>query len=120
MTRALTVRETGVLRAMITHARESSGRTVSQTAREHLTAQLPLIRAGEKCACRLCPSIELGDDSGPAPETGERWVLLADSEGAGLLLLIDGGKPSYLELFPYSDGAVFNEFPPVSELHFEL
>ncbi|MGP6173613.1 hypothetical protein [Corynebacterium sp. A21] len=47
-----------------------------------------------------------------------RWVLSAAVKGAGLLLFIDGGQLSNLELYPVEQDGVFGEFPPVSGMSF--
>ena len=76
---------------------------------------VPWIRAGDRCGCGTCPSIELVVDERPGTAGGPRIVLVAGVAGALLLLFVDGGRPSYLELAPVGDERI-TEFPPADEI----
>ncbi|MGC2938919.1 MULTISPECIES: hypothetical protein [unclassified Brevibacterium] len=74
-----------------------------------------------ECDCGTCPSIgmrphlhvddESRDDQGGDGDWSNRVVLAAGTAGAMLLLFIDDGCPSYLELAPIDDDLSFGEFP---------
>lgn len=109
MPRKLKSREADILRMMIEQG------TVPPL-REQLLTQMPDIRAWNNCDCGTCPSISLGNDEAEYGDLPERLVIEASTDGAGLLLFIDGARPGYLELYPIADGSIFTEFPPVTEV----
>src|SRR6218665_3323619 len=119
MLRTLTEREREVLAAMITHAKAHEEDVTAERRRQWL-AEVPGTRVSSVCTCGTCPSIELVDLDGHAPDTeSERTILSAGLLGATALvmLFIDGDQPSYLELPPFPEHE-FAEFPPASELSF--
>ena len=119
MGRELTDRERDVLRFMIDSAVPmGDDEPVSPESRNRLRQDLRSARAGERCACGACPSIVLEDQDGTTPESGERVVLSASAPNALVLLFIDGGRLSYLELAPLDDEHV-HEFPLVADLGVE-
>ncbi|WP_146067441.1 hypothetical protein [Arthrobacter sp. SX1312] len=116
MGRELTERERDVMRYMLDAAVPLEGdEPVSRQIRQRLRQDLHSARAGERCACGDCPSIVIEDQDGITPETGQRVVLSAAAPNASVLLFIDGGRLSYLELAPHDDEPV-HEFPPVAHL----
>lgn len=79
------------------------------------------------CDCGTCPSIgmrpvtrvedEGRDDTGGQGDFSSRVILDATVNGCILLLFIDDGSPSYLELAP-ADEEIFTEFPPPERILF--
>ena len=118
--RALTSREEAVLVAMIGSATPFDGEiAVGDGDRARWLAQVPATRAGERCGCGTCPSIALTDATGSTVGRGRSGVVLeAGSPGALLLLFVADGRPSYLELAPLSEKAVFHQFPAVADITF--
>ncbi len=104
-----------MLTAMI--ARGSTDRAVSASDRHRWSADAATVLAGRSCGCGRCPSIELVDESGAEIVGSDRivlsgWIDTDNPNGAAMLLLfIDGGRPSYLELAPLTDDVVYAEFP---------
>lgn len=109
--RALTRRERQVLVAMIQHANDSDGSSVSVEDRRKWLDRVVSLRVVGACACGECPSVDfsLTDCS------TSRRVLSAHADGLGMLLFIDDGQASSLEGFPVN-GGVFLEFPHPDEL----
>lgn len=118
--RALTARERAVLEAMISLAGDVDGSPDLDTAsRERWLARVPGMRAGRRCGCGQCPSIELEDASGRTPSrAGSRVVLSAGAAAALVLLFVDDDQPSYLELAPTDPDGRFDEFPAVESMDF--
>ena len=117
--RPLTPREEAVLVAMITRGAWAGDDAVGLTAedRTRWLAQVPTTRAGRRCTCGTCPSIELTDPAGWTPDVDDsRVALQAGAQGAALLLFIDEDRLSYLELAP--DAATFHDFPDPQGLDF--
>lgn len=71
------------------------------------------------CACGTCPSVDLHSVAPAAPTSEPRIVLGAAAENALILLFIDEGRLSYLELAPTSDDATFETFPPRERIRFD-
>lgn len=118
--RPLTAREEAVLIALITrgHHMDNDG-TVTDNDRARWLKQVPHTRAGGRCDCGACPTIELTDPAGATPEgRTSRVVLEASTTGALLLLFIDDDQLSYLELAPLDDGTTFQQFPDAQRLGF--
>ncbi|MET2011529.1 hypothetical protein ABXJ56_08280 [Microbacterium chocolatum] len=116
MGRDLTERERAALTFLVDHAVPFAGDPpVPDDTRRRLRDQIPTTRAGARCSCGTCPSIELQDAAGVTPVGGSRRVLTAEGPGASLLLFIDDDRLSYLELAPHGDDVVA-EFPPVEAL----
>lgn len=115
--RALTSRERDVMVALIRGASPDEGVAVSPEDRRRWLAQVPTTRAGARCRCGTCPSIDLTDEEGTMPADGARVVLGASAEGALVLLFIDDDRLSYLELAP-TDDETFAEFPDAASLSF--
>ncbi|MCE1179234.1 MAG: hypothetical protein LWW86_09450 [Micrococcales bacterium] len=112
--RELTSREHEVLVAMLRQASPHE-RDVTDAARARRLAMVPEIRVTGECECGRCPSVELVPDASPQPG---RLILEAGAPGLGVLLFIDGDRPSYLEGFPVDVDGTARAFPPASELHF--
>ena len=92
---------------------------VSDGDRVRWLAQVPATRAGRRCGCGTCPSIELTDATGSTLGRGRSGVVLeAGVPGALLLLFVDHGRLSYLELAPLTEDAVFRQFPAVEDITF--
>lgn len=80
---------------------------------------MPDLRVDEVCGCGQCPSISLTADQSPAScGDGGRTVVTAFLEDAVVILFVDGGVPTYLELAPLDDTTVYTEFPAASALEF--
>ncbi|MFT3876610.1 MAG: hypothetical protein QM708_09345 [Propioniciclava sp.] len=120
MDRPLSSREQQVLVAMIDHAGAFDDQaTPTAAARSGWRARVPGLRVDGVCGCGTCPSISLADRSAPAPDAAEgRVVLMAGLTDALVLLFIDRGVPSYLELAPHDDEIVYPEFPDPTTLSF--
>lgn len=118
--RPLTSREQAALVALITRGVSADGDVVvTGEDRDRWLQQVPDTRAGDRCNCGTCPSIELTDRSGTTPgEWDRRVVLEAGAAGALLLLFVDDDRLSYLELAPLDDKATFREFPDPEEFDF--
>jgi len=115
--RRLTGRERDVLVRMIREGARDEPVPADRDAqdRRRWLAQVDAVRVHRTCGCGACPSVDLGDDAGPAPATGPRVVLHAEHDDALVLLFVDGDRPSYLELAPLDDRAR-HELPPADEL----
>lgn len=107
--RNLKSHEVNVLRMMIEQGAASP-------LREQLLAQIPDLQAWNTCGCGTCPSISLGDHESEYEDLPGSVVIEAWTEGAGLVLFIDGVRPTYLELYPIAEGRIFTEFPPVADI----
>ena len=75
------------------------------------------LRVWGSCGCGACPSIVLGDERGEYAEFGPRIVLSGYRGTEGIILFIDGGRPTYLEQYSSTDGR-FDEFPHPDEITF--
>jgi hypothetical protein len=117
----LTSREEAVLVALITRGGSmDDDATVTDDDRARWLSRVPHTRAGRRCACGTCPSLELTDAAGATPKVHDsRVVLEASTTGAMLLLFIDEDRLSYLELAPLDEGAAFQHFPDVQDLRFD-
>lgn len=115
--RHLTVREREVLVRMIREGSRDGTVLAGQDAedRRRWLAQVDTARVHGRCACRACPTVDLGDDDAPAPSSGSRVVLGAWLDHAAVLLFVVGDRLSLLELAPFDDTR-FPEFPPASDL----
>lgn len=77
---------------------------VTDTDRADWRSQVARTRAGRRCGCGSCPSIELTDLAGATPDMQDsRVVFEASTTDAVLLLFIDDGRLSYLELAPLDE-----------------
>lgn len=113
--RRLSAREESVLRFMIEHG-DGFDQEVTTADRRRWAVHVDDIRAGRRCACGSCPSIELSTSSGrPSEAATSRRVLHASAPDADVLLFVDDDVPSYLELAPHDDDPV-RVFPPVEAL----
>lgn len=114
MGRELTQRERSIAEFMIDNGDPSSGdAALGIDERARLRGRLDTAHAGETCTCGACPSIQLIDGASLSVDTELQTVLSADIPGATLLLFIDRGQLSYLELAPHGDEP-FAEFPPLA------
>ena len=109
-----------MLKAMINLAHDGGGdRRVDDSSRQRWFAQIAETRAGRRCECWTCPSIELEDTSGrTASRIHSRIVLSAGAPDALVLLFIDDDQLSYLELAPTDPDARIDEFPAVELIKF--
>lgn len=116
--RSLTQREREVLAAMIERGEryDDTPHPQDTAERDAWLAQVDGALAYATCGCTECPSIELGDASGPAPDAEPSVVLSASTDSAAVMLFIDAGRLSYLELAPLDEPVL--DFPPVAELSF--
>lgn len=75
--RPLTSREQAALVALITRGVSADGDVViTGEDRDRWLQQVPDTRAGDRCNCGTCPSIELTDRSGTTPGEWDRRVVL--------------------------------------------
>lgn len=119
MIRSLTDRERDVIVAMLTRAgRFSDEREVTAPERDAWLDQVAGLRVDGVCGCGACSSISLAADSTSEARGADRVVLSATLSDALVLLFIDAGVPSYLELAPNDDTTVYTEFPEASVLFF--
>lgn len=115
--RPLSDREQQFLLAMIDGADEDDECT--SAARSVWRSHLPALRVDGVCGCGTCPSISLVRRPALASnDDGDGVVLGARLDDALVLLFIDGGVPSYLELAPRDDQTVYTEFPDASRHSF--
>jgi hypothetical protein len=117
--RELSDRERELVVLMIDHATcVDTDERVEEAHRARWRAQVATTRAGRRCGCGTCPSVELTDAAGVTPEaTSSRVVLGAELEQATVLLFIDDDRLSYLELAP-TDERTYADFPdPVALRH---
>lgn len=116
MGRELTEREREVVGFLLDAASPLAGEgSLTADRRDQLRESLVSARAGKPCPCGACPSIEIEDRAGATSQGGKRVVLSAAVPNASVLLFIDGGRLSYLELAPHDNEPV-REFPPVTHL----
>lgn len=116
MSRALTERERDVLLAMITYARPFAEQRTRVTHRQRLAwrDQARLVRVESMCSCGACPTVDFQINTSPK---ASQITLSAFHGEEGLLLFIDGGRLSCLELFSHNEESV-RTFPPPHELQF--
>lgn len=121
MARTLTASERQLISAMMTSAKATDPeRFEDQQAwyqwRQELHDGLDRITVGASCDCGKCPSVQLLVDGQTVPP-GESQIILEAFVSEGIVMLfIDDGKPSYLEVAPNLDSAV--ELPDESALIF--
>jgi len=116
--RPLTTREREALIALIERGKPSDGTEISADDRKRWLEQVPSTHSGARCRCGTCPSIDLTDEAGTTADGDDRVVLEGSAEGAMLLLIVDDGQFSYLELAPLDDDVSFAEFPERSTFRF--
>lgn len=117
--RALTSREEAVLVALIERGVcLDEDVVVTEEDRARWLAQVAQTRAGRRCGCGSCPSFDLTDLAGATPDMDDsRVVLEASTTGALLLLFVDDGRLSYLELAPLDDQS-YGQFPDPRDVQF--
>lgn len=105
---------------MIDHGNEDDGSPKpTAAARSIWRSHVPDLTVDDVCGCGLCPSVSLTKRSAPAPnDHDDRVVLAAELSDVLVLLFIDGGIPSYLELAPHDDQTAYTEFPDAATLSF--
>lgn len=101
--RPLTEREAAVL------ARMAEALPAGHPAR----AEVATAMVSGTCGCGLCPTIDLSPAEGR--DDGPREVLMSSLETGTILLFVDGGHLSCLELAPWADESV-GSFPPPEEI----
>ncbi len=94
----------------------AGGEPVEPAQRSAWRDQVARTRVSGRCGCGECPTVDLVAEDGTEPQ-GPRTTLLASSGEGGLILFIDGGRLSCLELFPTRDDRV-EEFPHPGELEY--
>lgn len=97
---------------------------VTEDDRARWRAQVAQTRAGRRCGCGSCPSIDLTDLTdltdlaGVTPDMEDsRVVLEASTTGALLLLFVDDDHLSSLELAPLNEQS-HGQFPDARHLTF--
>lgn len=108
MARSLTNAERQLISAMISSA-QTTNPTVEETAatgqqwRSELREMLDRISVGDACDCGKCPSVQLLVDEQPVPAGKNQIILEAFLSDGIVMLFVDDGKPSYLEVAPNLD-----------------
>lgn len=121
MARSLTDAERRLISAMITSAKAAdpdrlNGSVAWRNWRHELHEMIDRLSVGELCDCGKCPSFELLFDGQKVPRSKDSIILEAFIPEGLVMLFIDEGKPSYLEIAPNLDVRV--ELPPESALIF--
>lgn len=121
MARSLTEAERQLISAMITSAKATDPdhfetQQAWQDWRAGLQEMVDRISAGEPCDCGKCPSFQLLIDDKPVP-AGQSQVILEAFVSEGIVMLfVDDGHPSYLEIAPNLDEEL--DFPDEKALIF--
>ena len=115
MVRPLGEEQYTLVDAMIRHATGLEGEEFSPSVRAQWASYLPRLAYGGRCECGQCPSFSLTLEGALVPESADRVMLSASSSQALVMLFIDDGVPSYLEVAPMSDDVV-EELPSVEQL----
>ena len=108
MARSLTDTERQLISALITNAKVTDPAQYDkaetwQRWRQELYQMLDRLSEGESCDCGKCPSFQLLVDNKPVP-AGRRQIILEAFISEGIVMLfVDDGKPSYLEIAPNLD-----------------
>ncbi|MCI6575087.1 MAG: hypothetical protein PT944_07440 [Actinomycetaceae bacterium] len=114
MSRELTASERDLVAAMLMYAAVSDGDTVTQEERERWLSGIDGLRVTGICGCGLCPTINFNEHY--EPET-RLWLEAYDAkQDAGIILFIDDGELSCLEVYPTEDKAV--SLPAVENVDF--
>lgn len=108
MARSLTDAERLLIHAMITSAKATDPavdqtKTTSEDWRHKLHEMLDRITVGQACDCGKCPSVQLLIDDKPVPAGKSQIILEAFISQGIVMLFVDDGKPSYLEIAPNLD-----------------
>lgn len=120
MRRPLSEREQQVLLTMIERANPAQEMPAPTPAvRDDWRSSVPDLMVDELCGCGQCPSISLTTDrTAGSRDEQEQTVLSAFLSDALVILVLEDGVPSYLELAPLDDAIVYTEFPDASTLVF--
>ncbi|MCI5825777.1 MAG: hypothetical protein MR006_03845 [Arcanobacterium sp.] len=118
MGRQLTESERALVTAMIERASVNDGNAVTPEDRRRWLGQVDDLRVVGTCGCGTCPSIEFvsGDDVG-----NRLWLEAWDNkQNAGILLFVDNGALSYLEVYPadWKEAGESVALPRVSDVDF--
>lgn len=108
MARSLTDTERQLINAMITSAKATDPAQYQrpetwQRWRHELHEMLDRISVGKACDCGKCPSFQLLVDNKPVPAGKSQIILEAFISEGIVMLFVDDGKPSYLEIAPNLD-----------------
>lgn len=108
MARSLTDGERQLISAMISSAKaanpdELESQQAWQGWREALHGLVDRISVGAACACGKCPSFQLLIDEQPVPAGHTQIILEAFISEGIVMLFVDDGHPSYLEIAPNLD-----------------
>jgi len=108
MARSLTDAERQLISAMITSAKATDptqfdSQEAWQSWRDELHETLGRITVGEACDCGKCPSVQLLIDDQPVPPSESQIILEAFIAEGIVMLFVDDGYPSYLEIAPNLD-----------------
>ncbi|MDO4790859.1 MAG: hypothetical protein Q3999_00010 [Buchananella hordeovulneris] len=119
MHRQLSADERAVIEALILRAPVMADVPTSQ--REQWAATLDDLSVCGECGCGTCPSVELAYRGKPvtlaqSEEPEDRVILDAYTKDAVVMLFVDGGIPSYLEVAPYQDPDTRLPIPRVADL----
>ncbi|AKK07344.1 hypothetical protein CMUST_15275 [Corynebacterium mustelae] len=123
MNRELSVAENAVLEQIIRHAPPSMPNeiTVSSKQRDYLIQLLPFLRVTGTCGCGYCPSVYL-HPTGDWPKPVETCSYVLDSwtedDPAMVMLFIENGIPTFLEVAPFGDFSV--SLPDPDALRFDF
>lgn len=111
-------RRRDLIATMIVHAPPLAGASAAPAAADCWSwlEMLDRLRVGEECGCGACPSFTLELAGRKVPRGQHRHVLAASTGESLVLLIVDDGVVSGVEVAPRGDGSV--GLPAVDELSF--
>lgn len=115
MSRPLSDKEAAVITAIIENG-TSLDRNPTDAERQEFLTRARLLEVTGGCDCGRCESIKLGIDGAAIEYNENRYVLNASTESVMLILFVDDGTPSELEVVSYDEG--YAGLPEASELTF--
>lgn len=116
MSRPLSAKEKAVLTVMIESGTSFDDEPSNEERRQFLT-WVDKVEVTGACGCTACESVELGIDGTTIECSEDRYVLSGDTEKVMVLLFVDDGKPSYLEVAA-TDGVSYAAIPEADEITF--
>ncbi|WP_137825547.1 hypothetical protein [Brevibacterium sp. 2SA] len=91
---------------------------ITDTQRALWEANLAEVVVTSECGCETCPSVDLEPVGDAIARSDDALILNGYVPDALLLLFIDEGVPSYLELAPLDESVVYTQFPPAERIDF--
>lgn len=115
----MTEREAAVLGAMIDHGVTHDDPQPTDSDRASWRAVARHLVVDDVCRCGQCPSVSLAlPDASPQRTDAPRTIVDASLPDALVMLFIDAGVPSYLELAPLGEATTYESFPAPAQLAF--